>query len=649
MDWITLLRSQQADFIQRLKSGNFLHCETVGQHSELTVISGQKLKQLVDFCWEMAEKYKQNNPVRNVFNNNLKGKLGEEVVKIRLADFVTEVDYEKRLGGDGKVDFRLTSDPSVGIQVKTRYGSIDRVQWEISAEEVKKNAVLVCILSQEEFDDRQVRYNLILAGFMPSNMIDSNKGKASFSIADLLYSGGLCSYLESVKGNHEEKMQQLQPTYHDGQPIEQVSVNTFSSFSSKSKLNKYNKIGKLEPHFLPSPLEEFPDLALSIELLKRAIDIQEKIAICGDYDAHGMASTAILLRTLRWLNVSVDYAIPNRMNEGYGINQRIVEAFYREGVKLILTVNNGTSAFEPLARARQLGMKVIIIDYHDIPAKLAPADAILNSKLISESSPYRVLAGVGVVTVLAISLLQQLSKTQGLVKSLLELFTLGILTDIDNPPPLTGINLLWIKRGLQQLPESKLVGIQALMQVRGLSDKRESLLLEDVRFHLVKSIEAVGSISDPVTAVELLITDDSDIALERAIQCEKVNQKCEVLCEKIEREAVAWIEKSQINLEQELVLVIVKHNWHPGVFRIVARRLVERYSVPTFIGTYENENRIRGYGLGISGFHVFQALQSCQDLLGKFGGHKIAGGFSMPAENLKAFQKSLNQFAYNCL
>ncbi|MBD2005239.1 single-stranded-DNA-specific exonuclease RecJ [Trichocoleus sp. FACHB-40] len=400
---------------------------------------------------------------------------------------------------------------------------------------------------------------------------------------------------------------------------------------------------------MPHPFENLADLALSIELLKTAIDIQQKIAICGDYDAHGMASTAILLRTLRWLNVPVDYAIPSRISEGYGINQRIVEEFYREGVKLILTVNNGTSAFEPLARARQLGMKVIIIDYHEIPAKLAPADAILNSKLISESSPYRVLAGVGVVTVLAISLVQQLGKTQGLVKSLLELFTLGILTDIDNPPPLIGINLLWMERGLQQLPESKLVGIQALIQMRGLSNKREALSVEDVRFHLVKSIEAVGSISDPQIVIELLTTDNNELALERAMQCEQVNQRCEVLCKEIEHEAVAWVRESQINLQPELVLVIVKPNWHHGVFKIVAPRLVERYGVPTFIGTYEDENWIRGYGLGISGFHVFKALQSCQDLLGKFGGHKIAGGFSMPAENLKAFQKSLNQFAYNCL
>jgi hypothetical protein len=118
MDWTTLLQSQQADFIQRLKSGCVLHCETKGQHSELTVISDERLKQLRDFCWVMAEKYKRMSPVREVFINNMKGKLAEEVVQARLAGLVTEVDYEKRLSGDGKVDFRLTSDPSIGIQVK---------------------------------------------------------------------------------------------------------------------------------------------------------------------------------------------------------------------------------------------------------------------------------------------------------------------------------------------------------------------------------------------------------------------------------------------------------------------------------------------------------------------------------------------------
>lgn len=135
MDWTTSLRcqrrakpSQQTDFIQRLKSGCLLHCETQGQHSELTVISGERLKQLRDFCWEMADKYKRNSSVRKVFIDNMKGKLAEEVVQVRLIDLVTEVDYEKRISGDGKVDFRLNSDPAIGIQVKSRHGSIDTIQ-----------------------------------------------------------------------------------------------------------------------------------------------------------------------------------------------------------------------------------------------------------------------------------------------------------------------------------------------------------------------------------------------------------------------------------------------------------------------------------------------------------------------------------------
>jgi len=163
-----------------------------------------------------------------------------------------------------------------------------------------------------------------------------------------------------------------------------------------------------ESQVLPSPLEEFPDLAISLELLQFAIAAQQKIAICGDYDADGMTSTALLLRSLRWLGGCVDYAIPSRMREGYGINVRIVEEFHQEGVQLILTVDNGISALEPIARARELGLKVIVTDHHDLPQQLPCADAILNPKLIPESSPYRGLAGVGVAYILAVTLAQQL-------------------------------------------------------------------------------------------------------------------------------------------------------------------------------------------------------------------------------------------------
>ncbi|MBW4674956.1 MAG: DHH family phosphoesterase [Desmonostoc geniculatum HA4340-LM1] len=424
---------------------------------------------------------------------------------------------------------------------------------------------------------------------------------------------------------------------------------------------------------LPSPLEEFPDLAISIELLENAIASQTKIAICGDYDADGMTSTALLLRSLRTLGAKVDYAIPSRMHEGYGINKRIVEEFHSEGVGLILTVDNGISAFEPIARARELGLTIIITDHHDIPQKLPPANAILNPKLIAESSPYRGVAGVGVAYILAVSLAQQLGETKGLIRPMLALFTLGTIADL---APLTGVNRRWVKRGLQHLPKSDLAGIQALIQVAGVQARGEegageqgskgageqipnpkskiqnpkSLKPEDIGFRLGPRINAIGRIGNPQTVIELLTTDDMGVALERAMQCEQINISRQEMCEQIEQEAIAVVETLHVtSLQHDRVLVVVQPNWHHGVIGIVASRLVERYGVPVFIGTYEDEQHIRGSARGIPEFDVFAALEYCHDLLGKFGGHKAAGGFSLPAENLQLLRSRLIEFANGCL
>lgn len=418
---------------------------------------------------------------------------------------------------------------------------------------------------------------------------------------------------------------------------------------------------------LPSPLLEFPDLAISIELLQSAIALKEKIAICGDYDADGMTSTALLLRSLRTLGAEVDYAIPSRMHDGYGINKRIVEEFAREGVKLILTVDNGISAYEAIALARELNLKVIITDHHDIPQQLPPANAILNPKLIAESSPYRGVAGVGVAYILAVSLAQQLGQAKGLIQPMLALFTLGTIADL---APLIGVNRRWVKRGLQQLPKSKLAGVQALIQVAGVGsggsgDKEipnfrtdtgyrvstpKSLKPEDIGFRLGPRINAIGRIGDPQIVIDLLTTDDMGVALEKAMQCEAINKQRQQMCEEIEHEAVALVENEFITtLQQDRVLVVVKSNWHHGVIGIVASRLVERYGVPVFIATYEDEGHIRGSARGIPEFNVFEALQYCHDLLGKFGGHKAAGGFSFPAENLPLLRSRLCEFANKCL
>ncbi|MEG5175874.1 single-stranded-DNA-specific exonuclease RecJ [Microcoleus sp. B3-D7] len=432
--------------------------------------------------------------------------------------------------------------------------------------------------------------------------------------------------------------------------------------------------GFIEPEslVLPAPMDEFPDLAASVKLLREAISGGQKIAICGDYDADGMTSTALLLRALRLLGANVDYAIPSRMREGYGINDRIVEEFHSEGVALILTVDNGIAAYGPVARARELGVKVIITDHHDLPPKLPPADAILNPKLIAESSPYRGLAGVGVAYVLAITLAQDMQKVGGLVNPLLELFTLGTIADL---APLTGVNRRWVKRGLRLLPHSQFAGIQALIQVAGVqpgsaespsilnaqNKTKNSLKPEDIGFRLGPRINAVGRLADPQIVIELLTTDDRELALKNAMQCEQINQRRQELCQEIEQEAIAWCEEKAIDLQQERVLVVVQPGWHHGVIGIVASRLVERYGVPVFIGTFEDEageneavgtvahKIVRGSARGIPEFNVFDGLNFCADLLTKFGGHKAAGGFSMPAQNLEQFRNQLSIFANQCL
>lgn len=394
---------------------------------------------------------------------------------------------------------------------------------------------------------------------------------------------------------------------------------------------------------LPSPLAEFTDLADSVELIKQAIADNEKIAICGDYDADGMTSTALLLRALKHLGADVYYEIPSRMKDGYGINTRIVEKCADELVALIITVDNGISAKEPIELAKELAINVIITDHHDLPVELPPANAILNPKRLPENSPYRGLAGVGVAYILAITVAREMEQLTGLTSQLLELFTLGTIADL---APLVDVNRRWLKRGLRHLADSKLLGVQKLIKVSGINEAQKKLKPDDIGFKLGPRINAVGRIGDPQIVIELLTTEDEIIAEEKAILCEKTNRKRQELCSQIEYEAIELIEKTPIEWEKERVLVIFNSQWHHGVIGIVASRLVDRYGVPVFIATSEEDKQnLRGSARGIPEFNVFEALEYCQDLLGKYGGHKAAGGFSLNADDLDSFKQKLSEFA----
>ncbi|MGY6529146.1 MAG: single-stranded-DNA-specific exonuclease RecJ [Cyanobacterium sp.] len=403
-----------------------------------------------------------------------------------------------------------------------------------------------------------------------------------------------------------------------------------------------------ETETLPSPLTEFVDLPKCLDLLTEAIALGSKIAICGDYDADGMTSTALLIRALRPLGAKVDYAIPSRMQDGYGINKRIVKEFKEEGVSLILTVDNGISAYEPIALAKELGLNVIITDHHDLPPNLPPADGILNPKLLPLDSPYRGLAGVGVAYVLGVTLAQKLGKLEGLTRQLLELYTLGTIADM---APLTGVNRRWLKRGLKRLADPQILGLQALIKVGGVDKKKKTLNSEDIGFKLGPRINAIGRISDPQIVIELLTTEDQSIATERAGECHRANQKRQDLCKNVEKDAITFIEEQKIDLMGDRFLLLLGEDWHHGVIGIVASRLVDRYGVPVFIATYEDEEKkhIRGSARGTEEYNIFEALQYCDDLLLKYGGHKAAGGFSFETKNLDLIKDKLRKFSHQML
>jgi single-stranded-DNA-specific exonuclease len=425
---------------------------------------------------------------------------------------------------------------------------------------------------------------------------------------------------------------------------------------------------------LPDPKQEFPDLIVSIDRIEQAIKNGDRITICGDYDVDGMTSTALLIRTLRLLGAIVEYEIPSRMTEGYGINQRIVQDCCDRNVKLIITVDNGIAAYDAIALAQSLNISVIVTDHHEVPedpTKIPPATAILNPKYqVDPNSPYAAIAGVGVAYVLALELSDRFGKRAELENPLLELFTLGTIADLAS---LTGINRRLVKKGLRLLSQSKVIGIIALINETGIAkDKQTGLKPEAIGFGLGPRINAIGRIGNPQVIIDLLTCEEMGDAIALAQECEATNRKRQDLCKEIEQEAIAYMTKKRLegfDITQERVLVIVdrevqedlpiakRTGWHHGVIGIVASRLVERYGAPVFIGSYEDAHgedleesnhqgaTVRFSVRGIPEFHVFHSLEYIANIRNKGGGHKAAGGFTLPAENMEKLRNGLREFA----
>ncbi len=397
-------------------------------------------------------------------------------------------------------------------------------------------------------------------------------------------------------------------------------------FDNLESVQDFLSDGELSDPFL------LADMEIATNHINDAIEQDEFICIYGDYDCDGVTSTAVLYKYLQCLGANVTYYIPER-DEGYGLNKKAVEKLAEMGVNLIITVDNGISAIEEAQLIQQLGMKLIITDHHQPPEELPTALAIVNPHRKDDYSPFKHLAGVGVAMKLLAAL--EGGNYEAILEQFADIVAIGTIADV---VPLVGENRIILRHGLRLLHNTENVGLSHLIEsVNG--DK--PIDSTTVAFFISPKINAAGRFGSPSTAVELFVTEDDP----REIVTE-LNQ-LNTLRKETENEIILEIEdyilKNPAVLD-ERVLFFAGKNWHHGVIGIVASRMVERYGKPVFISTIE-EDFARGSARSVKGFSIHKALTNCKDLLTKFGGHELAGGYSLEISNIENFKLALFEYA----
>lgn len=379
------------------------------------------------------------------------------------------------------------------------------------------------------------------------------------------------------------------------------------------------------------------DMDKAAARITRAVDNMEKIAVYGDYDADGVTSTAMLYSYLETRGADVIFYIPQREGEGYGMNIGAVEYLKEQGVSLIVTVDNGISSVQEVARANELGIDVVVTDHHRPQEILPDAVAVVDAYRPDDTSPYKHFSGVGI----AFKLLMALEDGAGDVEDLLEAYSdLAAIGTIGDIVPLTGENRTLIRAGLERLSQSDRPGVQALLENAGIAGK--ALTSTNVAFTLVPRINATGRMGAPERAVRLLISgyeEEAEVLSEEICADNEERRRVEA---EIAEAAFADIEAK--GYMKDRVVVVDGENWHHGVIGIVASRVTERCGKPCMIIS-RGETEAKGSGRSIEGFSLFEAICACGDLLIKFGGHPMAAGITLKPENIEAFRKRINQYA----
>ena len=372
------------------------------------------------------------------------------------------------------------------------------------------------------------------------------------------------------------------------------------------------------------------DMSIAVERLNQAMGKKERILVYGDYDVDGTTAVALVYKFLQQFYSNIDYYIPDRYNEGYGVSVKGVDYAYETGVKLIIVLDCGIKAVEEIAYAKEKGIDFIICDHHVPDDVLPPAVAILNAKRPDATYPYEHLSGCGV----GFKFMQAFALNNGIefnqLTPLLDLVAVSVASDI---VPIMGENRVLTYHGLKQLNSNPSVGLKAIIDICGLSEKE--ITVGDIVFKIGPRINASGRIQNGKEAVELLIEKDFSSALEKANLINQYNETRKDLDKTMTEEANHIVDSLE-GLADRRTIVIYNEAWHKGVIGIVASRLTEIYYRPAVVLT-RTDNLATGSARSVSGFDVYKAIENCRDLLENFGGHTYAAGLSMKVENVKEF------------
>lgn len=427
----------------------------------------------------------------------------------------------------------------------------------------------------------------------------------------------------------EEKVEEIAKNYNINKLLAIILVNR--DIIEQEQIKKF-----LEPkrNDFYDPYQ-MPDMEIAVERIMKAIDNEEKIIIYGDYDVDGITSVTVLKSFLEERGIKVEEYIPNRLEEGYGLNKKAIDKIVKDGNQLMITVDCGISAIEEVDYANRLGIETIITDHHEPGNELPKAIAVVDAKRKDNKYPFRNLAGVGVV----FKLIQALGMRMGLAEKeylkYLDIVCIGTISDI---VPLVDENRVIVKLGLKLVEQTKNLGLKSIIQSSGYNQIDSNT----VSFGVAPRINACGRMGHQEEALKLFLATDANEVSELTQKLNEYNKIRQETEKNIYNEAVEEIEKNK--LYDKNTIVVMKENWHHGVIGIVSSKITELYFKPSILLCEEGENG-KGSGRSIPGFDLYEALTKCKQSIDKFGGHSMAIGINIKKDKFEEFKEELEKIA----